>query len=77
MERKSDGPHAFVYDFEVCPEVRRKGYGRAILEAAEAQCREWGVVSVGLSVFGFNAGARTLYEQMGFEVAVLQMRKRL
>ena len=31
----------------------------------------------GLSVFGHNSGARALYEQMGFEVAAVQMRKRL
>ncbi len=77
VERKSDGPHAFVYDFEVRPGLRRKGYGRAIIEAAEARCRGWGVVSIGLSVFGANVGARALYEQMGFQVAVAQMRKRL
>ena len=77
VERKSDGLHAFVYDFEVRPELRRKGYGRAILETAEARCREWGVVSTGLSVFGANVGARALYEQLGFQVAVVQMRKRL
>lgn len=77
VERKSDGLHAFGYDFQVGPELRRKGYGRAIIEAAEALCREWGVVTIGLSVFGANVGARALYEQMGFQVAVVQMRKRL
>ncbi|MFI6263299.1 GNAT family N-acetyltransferase [Micromonospora sp. NPDC051006] len=77
IERKSDGLHAFGYDFEVRPELRRKGYGRAIMHAAEEVCRQLGVVSVGLSVFGFNLGARTLYEQMGFEVATIHMRKRL
>ncbi|MEU3453214.1 GNAT family N-acetyltransferase [Micromonospora sp. NPDC006766] len=77
VERKSDGPHAFVYDFEVRPELRRKGYGRAIMEAAEARCREWGIVGIGLNVFAANVGARALYEQMGFEAATVQMRKRL
>lgn len=77
VEQKSDGLHAFGYDFEVRPELRRKGYGRAIMRAAEKVCRELGVVSVGLSVFGSNLGARTLYEQMGFEVTAIHMRKRL
>ncbi|WP_433386813.1 GNAT family N-acetyltransferase [Micromonospora sp. KLBMP9576] len=77
VEQKSDGPHAFGYDFEVLPDLRRKGYGRAMIEAVEKRCREWGVVSIGLSVFGFNLGARTLYEQMGFEATAIQMRKRL
>ncbi|MFJ6198426.1 GNAT family N-acetyltransferase [Micromonospora sp. NPDC092111] len=77
LEQKSDGPHAFGYDFEVREELRRRGHGRAIIQAAEQMCREWGVVSIGLSVFGFNLGARALYEQMGFEVTTLRMAKRL
>ena len=77
IEQKSDGLHAFGFDFRVEPELRRHGYGRAIMVAAEQICRERGVVSVGLSVFGFNLGARSLYEQMGFEVTAVQMRKRL
>ncbi|MFG3698371.1 GNAT family N-acetyltransferase [Micromonospora sp. NPDC047620] len=77
VEQKSDGPHAFGYDFEVRADLRRKGYGRAMIQAVEKLCRERGVVSIGLSVFGFNLPARTLYEQMGFEVTALQMRKRL
>ncbi|KXK63281.1 hypothetical protein AWW66_04055 [Micromonospora rosaria] len=77
VEEKSDGRHAFGYDFEVRPELRRQGYGRAVIQAAEELCREWGVVSIGLNVFGFNQAARALYEQMGFEVTSVQMRKRL
>lgn len=77
FSEKSDGLHAFGYDFLVSSERRRRGYGRAIMAAAEQVCRERGVVEVGLSVFGFNTGAQALYEQMGFEVTILQMRKRI
>lgn len=77
LTEKSDGLHAFGYDFLVPEELRRHGYGRAIMVAAEQMCREKGVVSVGLSVFGSNEGARALYEAMGFEVSMLQMTKRL
>jgi GNAT superfamily N-acetyltransferase len=75
--RKSDGLHAFGYDFLVTSKLRRQGYGRAIMAAAEHVCRDRGVVEVGLSVFGFNSGAQALYEQMGFEVTTIQMRKRI
>lgn len=74
---KSDGLHAFGYDFMVTEKDRRQGHGRAIMVAAEEVCRARGVVEIGLSVFGFNSGARSLYEQMGFGVTVQQMRKRL
>ena len=33
--------------------------------------------SVGLSVFGFNTGARSLYEQLGFGLTAQTMTKRL
>ncbi len=77
LTEKSDGLHAFGYDFAVTASVRRQGYGRAIMLAAEEICRERGVVEIGLSVFGFNTGARDLYEQMGFAVTIQQMTKRL
>jgi len=35
------------------------------------------VVSIGLTVFGPNKAAQNLYEDLGFEVTVLQMRKHL
>ena len=38
---------------------------------------EMRVVSIGLTVFGPNKAAQSLYEHLGFEVTVLQMRKHL
>ena len=76
-EARSEGLTAFGYDFQVHEQLRRHGYGRAIMTATEDQLRDQGVVSVGLNVFGDNLGARSLYEQMGFEVTSVQMRKRL
>jgi ribosomal protein S18 acetylase RimI-like enzyme len=77
LDATSEGMTAFGYDFSVLPELRRSGYGRAIMAAAEDECRRRGVVSVGLNVFGDNLAAQALYEQMGFEVTSIQMRKRL
>ena len=77
VETKPDGPHAFGYGIDVRSELRRRGYGRAIAAAAEQKCREMNVVSIGLTVFGPNRAAQSLYEDLGFEVTVLQMRKHL
>jgi len=74
---RSDGLHAFGYDFSVREELRRHGYGRAMAHAAYDVCRQRGVVTVGLNVFGFNLGARTLYDQLGFEVTAQQRKKAL
>jgi ribosomal protein S18 acetylase RimI-like enzyme len=54
-----------------------RGYGRAIAAAAETKCREMRVVSIGLTVFGPNNAAQSLYQHLGFEVTVLQMREHL
>jgi ribosomal protein S18 acetylase RimI-like enzyme len=77
LQTRSDGVHAFIYDVEVREEFRRQGYGRAIMTAAEAACRDLGASSMGLNVFGSNVAARGLYDGLGYEVTSQQMRKRL
>jgi ribosomal protein S18 acetylase RimI-like enzyme len=77
LETKSDGVHGFVCDVEVHEDFRRRGYGRAIMLAAEQTVRERGALTMGLNVFGSNIGARTLYEQLGYNITSVQMRKRL
>jgi ribosomal protein S18 acetylase RimI-like enzyme len=67
----------WIFDIEVVPEHRRRGYGRLPLEAAEGEVRSRGKDSVGLSVFGGNMGARKMYESAGYEVTAIQMRKGL
>jgi ribosomal protein S18 acetylase RimI-like enzyme len=77
LQPRSDGLHAFGFDFAVREGLRRRGYGRAVAAAAGRACRERGVLSVGLSVFGSNTGARSLYEQLGFRLTAQTMTKRL
>jgi ribosomal protein S18 acetylase RimI-like enzyme len=67
----------WIYDIEVVPAQRGRGYGRALLEAAEREVQRRGGDSMGLNVFGGNDAARRLYETSGYEVASMQMRKRL
>jgi GNAT superfamily N-acetyltransferase len=66
---------AWVYDVLIEPEHRGKGYGRAVMEAAEVEVVARGVTRIGLNVFGRNRPARTLYESLGYEVTSLQMVK--
>lgn len=77
IQPSATGSHAFGYGFNVREDLRRRGFGRAIMAAAEERFRELGVVSIGLHVFAHNPGARSLYEQMGFEVTGYNMRKTL
>ncbi|HEX5469724.1 MAG TPA: GNAT family N-acetyltransferase [Gaiellaceae bacterium] len=45
---------------------RRRGIGRALMEAAEAWGRRVGVKKIELHVFPHNAGALALYERLGY-----------
>jgi ribosomal protein S18 acetylase RimI-like enzyme len=68
---------AWIYDIEVHPQHRGKGYGRALLQAAEHYSARHGATEIGLNVFGPNAVARSLYESSGYEITAINMRKRL
>ncbi|WP_292761922.1 GNAT family N-acetyltransferase [Microbacterium sp. UBA3486] len=66
MRRRDGRPQAFILDIEVAADQRRRGYGRALMHAAEREARRLGADSIGLHVFGFNTGAVDLYEQLGY-----------
>lgn len=68
---------AFVYDIEVDAEHRGKGYGRALLAAAEDEVRQRGIGAMALNVFGDNPVAIELYTTSGYRVTTQQMRKGL
>lgn len=71
------GDTAFVHNVAVEPEVRRRGYGRAIMLAAERWCRDRSLMSIGLHVFAHNTAARALYEQLGYRPTGRTMTKDL
>jgi ribosomal protein S18 acetylase RimI-like enzyme len=77
LEIGDPGSTAFVSDIHVRPDFRRRGHARRIMLAAERLCREAGVAVVGLSVFGFNEGARALYDQLGYMVTEEMLWKEL
>jgi ribosomal protein S18 acetylase RimI-like enzyme len=71
------GGGAWIYDIEVLEPHRGKGYGRALLQAAEREAARHGAPAIGLNVFGANTVARGLYESAGYEVTSQRMRKSL
>ena len=68
-------PQAWIYDIEVAEAHRGKGYGRAIMLAAERELAARGVHELGLNVFGQNTAAIRLYENLGYAVTAQQMSK--
>ena len=57
---------ATIWGMYVSTETRRRGAGRALLDAAIAQARAWGVDQVQLSVTDAAPEARRMYEAAGF-----------
>jgi ribosomal protein S18 acetylase RimI-like enzyme len=68
---------AWIYDIEVAEEQRGRGYGRALLRAAEKETLKNGVPTLGLNVFGTNHVARKLYESSGYSITQIAMSKQL
>jgi ribosomal protein S18 acetylase RimI-like enzyme len=68
---------AWVYNIEVDPAFRGRGYGRAAMILAEGEARSHGMTSLGLNVHGHNTVARSLYDSLGYDVTALQMKKPL
>jgi ribosomal protein S18 acetylase RimI-like enzyme len=76
IELEDDG-RAWIYDIEIAPHQRRRGYGRALLRAAERDAALRGCGSIGLNVFSENHAARQLYASSGYEVTSLRLHKPL
>ena len=68
---------AFIYQIEMAPDQRGKGYGQATLEALEATLKPLGIANIGLNVFGDNTVAMRLYTKLGYQVVATNMRKPL
>jgi ribosomal protein S18 acetylase RimI-like enzyme len=73
----TNGDAAFVFDVEVETQMRGRGYGRAIMLAAESYARDLGAAVLRLHVFGSNTVARSLYESLGYETTNVNMTKSL
>ena len=61
-----DGHRGWVYYVTVDPDHRFKGYGRAIMTAAEDWLRARGIEKLQLMVRGDNAKVHAFYEQLGY-----------
>ena len=65
----------WVNDVLIAEEFRRRGLARRALELGEAEVARMGGTTIGLNVFGYNTGAKELYDSLGYTVTATQMRK--
>jgi ribosomal protein S18 acetylase RimI-like enzyme len=70
-------PHAFIYNIEIDPGFRRRGYAEAAMLLLEAEARRMGAEAIRLHVFGHNSAARPLYEKLGYRPTNILMAKQL
>jgi hypothetical protein len=61
-----DGHRGWVYYVSVDPDHRNKGYGRAIMQAAEDWLRARGILKLQLMVRGDNAKVHAFYQSIGY-----------
>jgi ribosomal protein S18 acetylase RimI-like enzyme len=64
-----DGHRGWVYYVAVDPACQKRGFGRAIMEAAENWLRQAGVPKLQLLVRRDNARASAFYETIGYDEA--------
>lgn len=62
----TDALECYLAELYVAPAARRRGLGRALLEAAIEHARERGADHMDLGTGEQDVAARTLYESLGF-----------
>jgi hypothetical protein len=64
-----DGHRGWVYYVAVDPDCQKRGFGRAIMDAAEDWLRQVGIAKLQLLVRRDNAKASAFYETLGYDEA--------
>ena len=68
--------HFYVDTLGVTASARRRGIGKALMQAAERVGKEAGADRMTLGVWAFNRGARDFYEDFGFVEREIRMEYR-
>jgi ribosomal protein S18 acetylase RimI-like enzyme len=72
--RRAETPFCYAYDLiyvhhlSVKPEFRRKGVGRALLDAVRSSGDSAGITTLALDVWSFNEDARSFFRNYGLTV---------
>ena len=63
-----DGHRGWLYSVAVAPDLQRQGWGRRMVEEAEARLKALGCRKVNLQVRASNAAVIGFYESLGYAV---------
>ncbi|MBL9138877.1 MAG: GNAT family acetyltransferase [Verrucomicrobiales bacterium] len=73
-----EGHRGWINYLAVDPELRRRGFGRALMDAAEQKLRECGCPKINLQIRPTNRAVIEFYQRLGFVVdQAISMGKRL
>ncbi len=75
IRERENGKQAFVYDVIIDEPFRRRGYAVQAFQKMEELVKAEGVDAISLHVFGYNQGAKAMYEKLGFEITGIMMKK--
>jgi ribosomal protein S18 acetylase RimI-like enzyme len=67
----------YIHQIGVDPGVRRRGIGRALVQAVEREAAELGVQQVALDTWSFNTAAQAFFAWCGYEIYNVRLRRRL
>ena len=76
-EEKHGHQSMFIYDIEIKPNFRRRGYAAAAFYELEVISKKMGIDRIGLHVFSHNSAAQELYKKLGYSVTGINMQKSL
>lgn len=68
-------PSGFVYNIEIRPELRGRGYAKEAMALFEEDARGHGIEQFNLTVLGGNDAARSLYRSLGYTERAVFMSK--
>lgn len=77
LQKQGSKDVPWIYDIELKPEHRGKGYGRKAMDLAQQDVKAKGFSRLGLHVFGHNEVAQKLYRSMDFQITNVVMYKDL
>ncbi len=77
VNREGKRSLAYIWDFAIFEQHRRRGYASEALRLLEEKVREQGLDTISLHVFGHNHAARELYEKSGYVVTNMNMSKKI
>lgn len=77
LKMEEEKKSAFLYEIYIFENFRGKGFGTETMNCIENFLIQKEIYYFKLHVFGSNTGARKLYEELGFEIAGINMLKPL